>query len=68
MLKNFATASPDEFRTDLPNARIARTRDDTEVVTTDVPARIVKLRVVEDVEEFTPNLEMHCFIDGNHLR
>ncbi len=67
MLKNFAIALPDEFRTDLPNARIARTRDVTEVVAADVPAGIVKLRMVEDVEEFTSNLEMHCFIDWNHL-
>jgi len=68
MLKNFATASPDEFRTDLPNARRTRTRNITEVRAANVPAGIVKLRVIEDVEEFTPNLEMHCFIDGNHLR
>ena len=68
MLKNFATASPDEFRADLPNTWIAGTRDVTEIVAADVPTRVVKLRVVEDVEEFTSNLEMHCFIEGNHLR
>jgi hypothetical protein len=68
MLKNFATASPDEFRTDLPNARRTRTRNITEVRAANVPAGIVKLRVIEDVEEFTPNLEMHCFIEWNHLR
>jgi hypothetical protein len=26
------------------------------------------LRMIEDVEEFTSNLEMHCFIDRNYLR
>jgi hypothetical protein len=26
------------------------------------------LRMIEDVEEFTSNLEMHCFIKWNHLR
>ena len=68
MFKNFATASPDEFRTDLPNARIARTRNVTEVVAANVPGGVVKLRVIEDVEEFTSNLEVHCFIEWNHLR
>ena len=79
MLKNFATASPDEFRTDLPNARIARTPDVTEVpivdashwvvlIAANVPAGVFKLRMIEDVEEFTPNLEVHRFIDWNYLR
>jgi hypothetical protein len=68
MLKSFATSSPDEFRTDLPNARITGTRDVTEIFAANVPAGIVKLRMIEDVEEFTSNLEMHCFIEWNHLR
>ena len=63
-----APRSPDEFRTDLPNARIVGTRDISEVATADISAWVVKLRVIEDVEEFTSNLEMHCFIDRNHLR
>ena len=67
MLKNFATALPDEFRTDLPNAWIARTRDVTKILAANVPAGVGKLRVIEDVEEFTSNLEVHCFIDWNHL-
>lgn len=68
MLKNFATASPDEFRTDLPNARIAGTSYVTEIFAANVPSRVVKLRVVEDVEEFTSNLKIHRFMDWNHLR
>lgn len=59
--------SPDKFRTDLTDARIARTRDSTEVAVTDVPGRVFKLRVIEDVEEFTSDFEMHCLIDGNEL-
>ena len=68
MLKNLATASPDELRTDLPNARSTRTRNIAEGGAANVPGGIVKLRMIEDVEEFTPNLEVHCFIDWNHLR
>lgn len=60
--------SPDEFRADLANAWIAGTGYDTEVVVTDVSGRIVKLRMIEDVEKFTSNLEVHLFIDWNHLR
>jgi len=60
--------SPDELRTDLPDAWIAGTRYQTEVGAAYVPARVVKLCMIEDVEEFTSNLEVHCFIDGNHLR
>jgi len=67
MLKNFATALPDEFRTDLPNARVARTRDVTKSFAANVAAGVGELRVIEDVEEFTPNLEVHSFIDWNHL-
>src|SRR5450432_72581 len=79
MLKTLQPASPDELRTDLPNARIARTLDVPEVsivclsrlvklIAANVPAGVVKLRVIEDVEEFSSNLEMHCFIEWNHLR
>lgn len=60
--------SPDKLRTDLPNARVAGTGDVAEVAVADVSGRVVKLRMIEDVEEFTSNLEVHCFIDGNHLR
>src|SRR5450755_1353625 len=68
MLTNFATPSPDELRTDLPNPRIARTRNVAEGGAANVPGGIAKLRMIEDVEEFTPNLEVHCFIEWNHLR
>src|ERR1700690_1496583 len=67
MLK-LATALPDEFRADLTNAWSTCTRNVTEVGAADVPGGVVKLRMVEDVEEFTSNLEMHCFIDRNNLR
>ena len=60
--------SPDELRTDLTNARIAGTRDIAEVLVADVSARIVKLRMVEDIEEFASNLEMHRFVEGNYFR
>ncbi len=65
--KNSATTSPDELGTHLPNSRIAGTRDVTEILAADIPAGVVKLGMIEDVEEFTSNLEMHCFIDWNHL-
>src|SRR5579872_97700 len=59
---------PDEFRTNLTNTGITRTRDIAEVSVADVPGRVVELSVIEDIEEFTPNLEMHRFGDRNDLR
>src|SRR5947207_13729958 len=41
---------PEEFCADLPNTRIARAGHDSEVRAVDVSRRILKLRVVEDVE------------------
>ena len=49
--------SPDKFCTDLPDARIASGGDVAEGAAADIPAWIYELRVVEDVEEFAPNLE-----------
>lgn len=61
--------SPDELRAELPDARIAGAVDDSEDSgsTADIPARILELRVVENVEEFSPNLEGHRFSDGGPL-
>ena len=60
--------SPDDLCTDLTNARIAGARHIAEVVVADVSAWVVKLRMVEDVEEFASNLEMDRFVEGNYLR
>src|SRR5205085_8546934 len=60
--------SPDKFRADLTDAWIAGIRDVTEVAVADVPGWISKLRVIEDVEELTSNLEMHSFIERDYLR
>lgn len=66
--ESLLSRSPDKFRTDLTDAGIAGTRNVTEICAANVSGRIVKLRVVEDVEEFTSNLEVHRFIEWNHLR
>ena len=66
--QDYVRASPDELRTDLTDARIARIRDISEAAAADVPARIRELRMVEYVEEFTPELQGHCFGNGNNLR
>ena len=49
--------SPIELGAKLTDARIARIRDDSEAVAADVSAGILELRVVEDVEEFDPDIE-----------
>src|SRR6266581_2141046 len=59
---------PDELRAELPDSRIAGATDDSEASAADVPARIVELDVVEDVEEFSPNLEGHLLCDRGPLR
>lgn len=59
------SASPDELRTYLPDARIAGIGDIAEVRAADVPARVHELRVIENVEEFTPKLQGHCFRNGD---
>lgn len=59
--------SPDEFRTDLPDARITGIGDIPEASVTDIPARIRELRVIEYVEEFTPNLERLSFCNRDRL-
>jgi len=61
------SASPDKLRTDLANARIVSIGDISEASVADVPARIHELRMVEYVEEFTPNLERLVFPDLDSL-
>jgi hypothetical protein len=60
-------ALPEELGTDLPDARIAGARDHSEAATVDVAAWILELRVIENVEEFDPNLEGHVFGYGGSL-
>jgi len=60
--------SPDELRTQLPNARVVSVGDVSEVRTADVPARVHELGVVENIEEFAPDLERQRFPDRNDLR
>src|SRR5437762_14051880 len=59
---------PVKLRADLPDARIVRAVDQTESAAADVAARIVELRVIENVEEFSSNLESHRFGDSSSLR
>jgi hypothetical protein len=54
---------PDELRTELPNAHGTCTGDVSEAATADVTGRVTELRVVENVEEFTPNFERLGFRD-----
>ena len=58
---------PNELRTDLPNAHGTGAGNATEAGTADVAARIQELRVVEYVEEFTPDLERLGFRDRYRL-
>jgi hypothetical protein len=59
---------PVELRANLPDSRIAGPGDDSKVPAADVSARIIELGVVENIEEFAPNLEGHRFSDGGPLR
>ena len=58
---------PNELGTDLTDARGTGASDVAEIRIADIPARIVELSVIENVEEFTPKLESHCFSDGDSL-
>ena len=66
-LPDYHPKSPDELRTDLPNAWITGIGDVSKVSAADIPARIQELRVVENVEEFAPNLERFRFCDRDDL-
>src|SRR5580704_2189041 len=57
-----------EFRADLTNARIARIGHDSETRIADVPVRIHKLSVVEDVEKFKTEIESESLIDRGMLQ
>lgn len=59
--------SPDKFCADLPDARIASGGDVAKGAAADIPTWIYELRVVEDVEEFAPNLESLCLRHGYSL-
>ena len=59
---------PVEFRADLTNAWIARIGHDSETRIADVPVRIHKLRVVEDVEKFKTEIESESLIDRGMLQ
>ena len=52
----------------MPDARIARVGDDSEARIGDVPARILKLRVVEDVEKFEAEVESVILLNYGPLR
>jgi len=58
---------PDELRAQLPNAHGTGAGYVSEAATADITARVIELRVVEDVEEFTPNLERLRFRDRDYL-
>ena len=58
---------PDKLRAQLPDAHGTGTGDVSEAVTANVTARVRELRVVEYVEEFTPNLERLRFRDRDQL-
>ena len=60
---DLAVNSPDELPTELPDSHGTGAGDVSEVGTGDIAAWIVELRVVEDVEEFSANLERLGFGD-----
>jgi cell division ATPase FtsA len=51
----------------LPDAHGTGTGDVSEAVTANVAARVIELRVVEYVEELTPDLERLRFRDWDYL-
>jgi hypothetical protein len=59
---------PDELRANLPDTGIASVGDLPKVRTADVATWVQELRVVEYVEEFTPDLKRFAFRDRNDLR
>jgi len=59
---------PVKLRADLTDARIARIADDSEVRIGDVPARILKLCVVEDVEKFETDIESVILLNYGPLQ
>ena len=63
----YVLASPDELCTNLPDARVTSTGDVPEARAVDIPARIRELRLVENVEDFAPNLERFGFGDRDRL-
>jgi len=58
---------PDELPTDLSNPHGTGAGDVSKAVTGEVATRVIELRVVEDVEEFSPKLERFAFLDRDAL-
>jgi hypothetical protein len=58
---------PDELRAELPDPHGTGTGDVSEAATADVAGWVTELRVVEYVEEFTPNLERLGFRDRDQF-
>ena len=60
--------SPVELQADLPNTRIARIGDDSEITGgVDVAPRILELRVIENVEKFDAQIKGHLFSNDGSL-
>ena len=59
--------SPEELQTDLTDARGLGIGNISEAPTGNIPARIHELRMVEDIEEFTPKLEYLGLGDRDRL-
>src|SRR5271156_6346013 len=59
---------PVKFRADLTNAGIARLGDDSEARIADVPVRVHKLGVVEDVEKFEAEIESEILSNCGSLQ
>src|SRR5262245_33645132 len=64
-----APRSPVELGADLAFAtRKPGAGHDTEQIAVEITVRIVELRVVENIENFSPNLKGHGFFDDGPLR
>ena len=61
------SASPNKLRTYLTDAWITGIGDISKASAADIPARIRELRMVENIEEFSPNLEHLGFGDRDRL-
>jgi hypothetical protein len=60
--------SPVKLGADLPDARVARVRHNSEVGIAYISAGILELRVVEDVEKFNSQIERIILVDYRSLR
>src|ERR1700680_1052124 len=62
------TPLPVEPSTELPDARIARTRHLAELTAAEITARVFELRVIENVKKFRADLESHRLPDIGSFR